>query len=262
MPEMESRDAGLLLTPKQANPRARPTAARRYFRTNGLFAPRVSTRGTPRQRNAPHCGGVRAGPPAPGPGRPRRGGVRSHVFSTERRRADIKGGHFIAHVRHGDGRLPTHVPPAPPPRSPPRWAATMRTICENMLLTMRSQLSFHVPQARLSTLTPPPFDPPQRGHPIPETFRDASRGSRCARSAPRRAAVSCVPCLSRVRALCGTAPTCCEHPASRVERGMAVTRHTLMDTLDKIPPSSLTDSTHTQLACRKGRVHSSPDLHA
>ena len=116
---------------------------------------------------------------------------------------------------------------------------------------MRSHalISHFIPQARLSTLTPPPFDPPQRGDPIPETFRDASRGSRCARSAPRRAALSCVPCLSRVRALCSTAPTCCEHPASRVERGM--------DTLDKIPPSSLVSdrlhTAHTQLACRKGR---------
>ena len=167
------------------------------------------------------------------------------------------------------------VPPAPlpglrhggPPQCGRSHASDLRiTLCENMLLSaeVRSHalISHFIPQARLSTLTPPPFDPPQRGDPIPETFRDASRGSRCARSAPRRAALSCVPCLSRVRALCSTAPTCCEHPASRVERGMAATRHTLMDMLDKIPPSSITDSTHTQLACRKGRVHSSPDLHA
>jgi hypothetical protein len=117
MPEMESRDAGLLLTPKQANPRARPTAARRYFRTNGLFAPRVSTRVRPAncaprgsgiwiwaatldialgvRSRARACGGVRAGPPAPRAPGPAAVGF-ARVFSTERRRADIKGGHFIA----------------------------------------------------------------------------------------------------------------------------------------------------------------------
>ena len=193
----------------------------------------------------------------------------ARVSSTERRRADIKSGHFIARSTRSLTRA-TRVglrqsglgPPAPLDSRHNR-ADDLRD-CENAALDagLNSQLSlFHTSEAQLSTLTPPPFDPPQRGHPIPETFRDASRGSRCARSAPRRAALSCVPCLSRVRALCSTAPTCCEHPASRVERGMAATRHTLMDK-DKIPPSSITDSTHTQLACRKGRVHSSPDLHA
>ena len=52
--------------------------------------------------------------------------------------------------------------------------------------------------------------------------------------------------------------------APREGNGRDMTR-TLMDTLDRIPARAalvLTDSTHTQLACRKGRVHSSPDRHA
>ena len=98
-----------------------------------------------------------------------------------------------------------------------------------------------------STLTPTPFDPPQPGiRLLKRPFRDRPVAL-CPGLKPTSSA-SCVPCLI-VRALCGTAPTCCEHPASRVERGM--------DTLDKIPPSSLVSdrlhTAHTQLACRKGR---------
>ena len=199
MPEMESRDAGLLLTPKQANPRARPTAARRYFRTNGLFAPRVSTRGTPRQEEMrPIAAASGRGLRLPAPAGPAAVGFArtSSRRSGEERtlRADTLSRTFDT-VTVGSPR----VPPAPLPGlrhgGPPQCGrfARLRECCSRCGLN--SQLSFHTSEAQLSTLTPPPFDPPQRGHPIPEIFRDASRPSRCARSAPRRAAVSCVPCL-------------------------------------------------------------------
>jgi hypothetical protein len=220
----------------------------------------------------PACGGVRARRPLrlPAPAGLAAVGF-ARVSSTERRRADIKSGHFIELLLYCTFDTVAH------PRHFARWARPQCRIaddlrnCENAALDAVSTVnSRFIPQklnCQLSTLTPPPFDPPQRGHPIPETFPRRIPWSRCppaplsrdSASTSRRVLRS-VP--DRVRALCDTAPTCCEHPASRVERGMAVTRHTLMDTLDKIPPSSLTDSTHTQLACRKGRVHSSPDLHA
>ena len=220
----------------------------------------------------PACGGVRARRPLrlPAPAGLAAVGF-ARVSSTERRRADIKSGHFIelyctfdtvAHPRHF---ARCHGPVGPATMPDCGRFARLRECCSRCGLN--SQLSFHTSEAQLSTLTPPPFDPPQRGHPIPETFPRRIPWSRCPPAPLSRDSASTSRRVLRsvpdsVRALCGTAPTCCEHPASRVERGMAVTRHTLMDTLDKIPPSSLTDSTHTQLACRKGRVHSSPDLHA
>ena len=192
----------------------------------------------------------------------------ARVSSTERRRADIKSGHFIARSTRSLTRA-TRVglrqsglgPPAPLDSRHNR-ADDLRD-CENAALDAVSTVnSRFIPQKLNSLLSHRRhLIRPNVGirflkfsatHPVVALCPlSASTSRRVLRSVP-----------DRVRALCGTAPTCCEHPASRVERGMAVTRHTLMDTLDKIPPSSLTDSTHTQLACRKGRVHSSPDLHA
>ena len=87
------------------------------------------------------------------------------------------------------------------------------------------------------------------GGPAPRASRGVSR--------------SCSRCGER-RARPGVSPS---RPARRPARGKWSRHdtHAHGHVQDRIPARAalvLTDSTHTQLACRKGRVHSSPDRHA
>jgi len=154
----------------------------------------------------PACGGVRVRRPLrlPAPAGLAAVGF-ARVSSTERRRADIKSGHFI--------ELYCTFDTVAHPRHFARWArphstkdnAGLRTICAiaRMLLSMRSQQSTLVSYLRSSTLYSHRrhLIRPNVGIRFLKRFRDASRGRavprpRSAGTAPRRAAVSrCVPCL-------------------------------------------------------------------
>ena len=150
----------------------------------------------------------------------------ARVSSTERRRADKLRADTLLHVRHGRS-------PAPLGTSPVAQCAVGRhnradDLCAiaRMLLSMRSQQSTLVSYLRSSNSLLSHrrhLIRPNVGIRFLKRFRDASRGRavprpRSAGTAPRRAAVSCVPCLIAC-ALCAVPRSHAASTRRRASRG-------------------------------------------